>query len=450
MNKITLKNFRCFHDEQKMRLAPLTLLVGENSTGKTSFMAMIRALCYTASGFLTPNFKREPYDLGSFDDIAHRRGAKGSQATTFSAGFEISPPHKTDIFQKSEPYKFGVTFEKKGTTPVPVTKNLSCGKLSIVENIASKHWTLCVHTSKGSWKQQLPINEHSKLTPSNRWRPFIDFMFALDSTLKEPEKAKLMPLAGSPAFPNKDSDLLQTLAVYSRLVIQEPPFASAPVRSKPRRTYDPARLTRDPEGDYVPMYLASLSFQDEARWEKLKDKIETFGRNSGLFNEIFIKPLGKKDSEPFQIQLRKFGGKRKGPKRNLIDMGYGVSQVLPLITELLRQDSPNVFLLQQPEVHLHPSAQAALGTLFCQIAAQKGRQLIVETHSDYLLDRVRMEVRDGTAKLKPDDVSILYFERDDLDVKIYSIRLDKEGNVLDAPNSYRKFFMDETKRSIGI
>lgn len=452
MNKITLKNFRCFHDEQKVRLAPLTLLVGENSTGKTSFMAMIRALCDTAAGFLTPDFKREPYDLGSFDEIAHHRGAKGGQADTFSAGFEIPLSSETKPLLGNTPYKFKVTFKKKGTTPIPVEKNLSCGDFSIEEKLKSKQqkWTLRVRTSRGSWRQELPIDEYSRFISSDQWMPFMNFMWALSTTRKEPEKIELIPSPDSPAFTVEDSKALERLAFSGERFIQGPPSASAPVRSKPRRTYDPARLTRDPEGDYVPMYLASLSFQDEAAWKKLKDKLETFGRSSGLFNEILIKPLGKKDSEPFQIQLRKFGGKRKGPKRNLMDMGYGVSQVLPLITELLSEDSPNVFLLQQPEVHLHPSAQAALGTLFCQIAAQKGRQLIVETHSDYLLDRVRMEVRDGTAKLKPDDVSILYFERDDLDVKIHSIRLDEEGNVLDAPNSYRKFFMDETKRFIGI
>ena len=108
-----------------------------------------------------------------------------------------------------------------------------------------------------------------------------------------------------------------------------------------------------------------------------------------------------------------------------------------------------MFLLQQPEVHLHPQAQAALGTLFCSVAAG-GRQLVVETHSDYIIDRVRMDVRDQTTGLKPEDVSILYFEPRDLDVKIHSIRIDQAGNVLDAPLSYGKFFMAETRRSIGL
>ena len=136
-------------------------------------------------------------------------------------------------------------------------------------------------------------------------------------------------------------------------------------------------------------------------------------------------------------------------------MGYGVSQVLPVITELLRPDTWNpfselsIFLLQQPEVHLHPSAQAALGSLFCQLAGPE-RQLVVETHSDHLLDRVRMDVRDDKASLKPDDVSVLFFERGELDVHIHSLRLDDIGNVLDAPPSYRQFFMEETRRSLGL
>ena len=123
--------------------------------------------------------------------------------------------------------------------------------------------------------------------------------------------------------------------------------------------------------------------------------------------------------------------------------------MLPVITELLRRDAPYMFLLQQPEVHLHPSAQAALGSLFCQVAGPQ-RQLVVETHSDHLLDRVRMDVRDGTTGLRPEDVSILFFERGDLDVRIHSLRLDKEGNVLDAPQSYRQFFMEETQRSLRL
>ena len=98
---------------------------------------------------------------------------------------------------------------------------------------------------------------------------------------------------------------------------------------------------------------------------------------------------------------------------------------------------------------MHPSAQAALGSLFCSIAATS-IQLMVETHSDHLLDRVRMDVRDRKTELKAEDVSILFFEPGELDVTIHSLRLDDDGNVLDAPPTYRQFFMDEVQRSIGL
>ena len=229
-----------------------------------------------------------------------------------------------------------------------------------------------------------------------------------------------------------------------------PPFAGAPVRSRPRRTYDPVRPSRDPEGEYIPTYLASLSLRSQGEWSRLKSVLEDFGDASGLFDEISIKSLGKTEGTPFQVQIRKFGKRLKGPPRNLIDVGYGVSQALPVITELLRDDSPQMFLLQQPEVHLHPSAQAALGSLFCSIAADTNRQIIVETHSDYLIDRVRMDVRDKKTSLQPEDVSILFFERDELDVNMHSIGVDEHGNILNAPPSYGRFFMEETRRSIGL
>ena len=61
-----------------------------------------------------------------------------------------------------------------------------------------------------------------------------------------------------------------------------------------------------------------------------------------------------------------------------------------------------------------------------------------------------MDIRDKRTPLKAEDVSILYFERDELDVNIHSIRVDEDGNVHDAPLGYRRFFMEEMRRSIGL
>ena len=255
-------------------------------------------------------------------------------------------------------------------------------------------------------------------------------------------------------IPEGDAERLFALAASlehasNRRRYSDPPFAGAPVRSTPKRTYDPSRPFQDPSGEYIPTLLVNMSRRDQREWVRLKEALEEFGKGSGLFDEISIELLGKTEGSPFQLHVRKFGGKLKGRKRNLIDVGYGVSQALPVLTELLREDHSSMFLLQQPEVHLHPSAQAALGSLFCKIASWD-RQLLVETHSDHLLDRVRMDVRDRKTDLKPDDVSILYFEPEGLDVKIHSLTLDENGSVMNAPIGYRRFFMEEMTRSIGF
>ena len=459
MDIITLKGFRCFQEEQTARLAPLTLLVGENSTGKTSFMAMIRALWDLAYGSRAPDFKEAPYDLGSFDEIAHHRGAKGGKETRFEAGFESTPMRRRTRRGKAVangPYRFGVTFGRMGTIPVPVLRRLARGRYWVEERfLEGQDWQFRAGTSKGIWQRQERGSLRNALSSLNE--PVIrSFRLSLRGYDGSPEKV-FSALDETPLMTMKELESLDRFvfefyidrAFHNIYGEEGRPFASAPVRSRPSRTYDPARPAPDPEGAYVPMYLASVYYRDKSAWADLKDKLETFGKASGLFDEILVKPLGRREAEPFQVQVRKFDGRFKGPHRNLIDVGYGVSQALPIMTELLRQEAPSTFLLQQPEVHLHPRAQAALGSLFCRIASS-GRRLIVETHSDHLLDRVRMDVRDGIAGLKPEEVSILFFERRGLDVHIRSLKLDEHGNVLDQPEGYRRFFMEETQRSLGL
>lgn len=432
MDQITLRDYRCFHGEQTARLAPLTLLVGENSTGKTSFMAMLRALWQVAYGSAVPDFKEQPYDLGSFEEIAHHPSVGAKRVTEFSAGF------RQRRRRGGGDISFDVTFGKRGTVPVPIRRQLANEQVRLeTREDGPRIETICA-TTEHSWrrKAEYMATSDSHLLP-------LYMLFSGFSREQDPSMDQEVTTA--------ITRLRRSLLTFGPQRVRNVPFASAPVRSRPRRTYDPARATRDPEGDYVPMYLASTFTQDKDGWDALKSRLEEFGKSAGLFDEITIKTLGRREGEPFQVRVRRFVGRRKGPSRNLVDVGYGVSQVLPLITELLRPDGPSTFLLQQPEVHLHPSAQAALGSLFFA-TANRQRQLVVETHSDYIIDRVRMDLRDrtGPQALGPADVSVLYFERDALGVRIHSLSIDRNGNIVGAPDGYGAFFMQETRRSIGL
>ena len=460
MEQVFLKNYRCFRDEQSARLAPLTLLVGENSTGKTSFMALVRALLGLTNDVpidlsRVSIFNSPPYDLGSFDEVVHYRGPSTRQVKTFQAGYVSPVLLGARVSDDTDRIRVEYTFGKNETGPTPTRMRLSTADAWVQLSLLPKRSaTLSFGTPNGSWKLK---GEHRVLKHPAHVRHVHGFFFvfswleAFIESTEEAFKRNFVPPDGSHQPTQEDRDALDCILGMARRFAYSPSqgVASAPVRSKPQRTYDPSPYVRDPEGTYVAMYLANMSFSNPDHWQNLKRNLERFGKSSGLFDELAVRHFGKKDTEPFQVQVRQFGSRLKGPQRNLIDVGYGVSQVLAVVTDLIGQDIGSVFLLQQPEVHLHPSAQAALGSFFCQIASSN-HQLVVETHSDHILDRVRMDVRDQVCLLNPKDVSILYFERNELDVRIHSLRLDEDGNILDAPDSYRNFFMKETKRSLGL
>jgi hypothetical protein len=242
------------------------------------------------------------------------------------------------------------------------------------------------------------------------------------------------------------TELVETLA-YGLHPSMRPssPSAFSPVRTHPRRTYDSVKEDRAPEGDHVPFVLArSHSKIDKRDWKALKDALERFGQASGLFKHIQVKSFGKKPSGPFQIKITV-----DGPPANLIDVGYGISQSLPLIVDILLGRSGSTFLVQQPEVHLHPRAQAELGSFFSALAHSESKRFLIETHSDHLLDRIRLEVRRGTF-IKKEDVSILYLERRKAEVGIQKIELDDMGNIVHVPKGYRRFFLEEERKIMGL
>lgn len=442
LTKITAKDFRCFRSAEA-RLAPLTLLVGENSTGKTSFLALVRALLDSGYGLQVPDFREAPYDLGTFRDIAHSRGARGGSARTFSASFEArrGPRAKT--------HRYEVTFRERAAFAVPSVHRYASAKNAFVEREAD----FGIETPRGKWtgaysETGMPFRrgEAFSIPP---W--FLLHELAAPGQEADARRQRLRGENGT-ASPPSHSDLKavwQALRSFAAVWPSERPYCSAPVRTRPLRTYDPLKLAPDPEGENIPTYLANLSVREKGHWEGLRDLLVSFGSSAGLFDELRVNRLAGSAGGPFQIQVRKHAFGKKGPWRNLIDVGYGVSQTLPFLTELNRPDGAETFLLQQPEVHLHPRAQAEFGSLLCRVAAS-GRQVIVETHSDHLWDRVRMDVRDGKTDLKPKDVSLLFFDRGDLDVKIHSLEFDGVGAVIGAPEGYREFFLEELDRSITV
>lgn len=488
MDGFTVGNFRCFGDEQSARIAPITLLVGDNSTGKTSILALIRALWDVFYADRVPDFGEPPFYLGGFNEIVHNNGNESERPQSFTAGFTISSsnsdqrdeqatlfeagtnpatdPDKSTVESDEQAtlFKASVEFGSQAMAPIPVRRSISRNGCSVIQSFDDRGvQTFTVSTPRGKWRiHETNRDNHSHLDRVNGIiLPIQEVSWMLSSFAEDKHNSvKFETLDESPKITERDVMRVRHLA-YSAISLywarrgpyrrSGRPAASASVRSRPRRTYDPTWNQSDPEGGHVPTYLSQIALKEPEAWKRLKSRLESFGKHSGLFDEIRVHQLGSTASEPFQIQVRKSNAACKNPFRNLIEVGYGVSQVLPTVTELLRDDNPPMMLLQQPEVHLHPSAAAALGTLLCEIAADKerDRRIVVETHSDFIIDRVRMAARDGVSGIKPEDIAILYFERRGPGVRIHTISVDELGNLLDVPAGYRKFFMEESRRFLG-
>lgn len=132
--------------------------------------------------------------------------------------------------------------------------------------------------------------------------------------------------------------------------------------------------------------------------------------------------------------------------QDLDDVGYGVHSALRLLSALYGQKQPTTFLLQHPEMHLHPSTQANLA----QIMADSKHKFLIETHSDHIIDRFRVCVMEG--ELEPDEVSIAHcaLRVDGKSSQIHNLGMDEDGNLSNVPSGYRSFFMEETKRLLGF
>lgn len=460
--KIGIKDFRCFHEPSAVVIRPINLLIGENSAGKTSFLAATRFLLELFRRGAQPSFNREPFHLGSFDQIAHYRGGRFGRAKLFSFEIEDDVPRSLrsirdpDLFHGMDPppkipaqYKLNVSFRDYKSQPT----------IDAIDFRAGDYWFNCQFGEKLSLRIGTPstkefyfedMGRRERVDAAQYGLSYVEFLLRdLRYVIRRDEEIAKDELTDKDVLKSPSKQFFEEVRYLSEIYrrvqnsLPEEVYASAPVRSKPERTYNLADFVHSPDGGHMPFVLAQLHSFDPRKSKEIEDAMAAFGKASGLFDRVQVRQIGNSNNGPFQLIVN-----LPGRKSNIIDVGYGVSQALPIIADLLRMNS-TMFLFQQPEVHLHPKAQAELGTFFAKVTKQRRHTLFVETHSDYLLDRIRMEVRKGE-NIRPQDVSVLYFARSDHDVEIHSLEFDKNGNIIGAPEGYRNFFLREEMRSLGL
>ena len=126
-----------------------------------------------------------------------------------------------------------------------------------------------------------------------------------------------------------------------------------------------------------------------------------------------------------------------GVESSLADVGFGVSQVLPVITILLMAPLGSIVLLEQPELHLHPNAQSALADLLIHVADKRNLQLIIESHSEHIVRRLQRRIAEGeSTSAKPENIKMYFCQSDPAGSIAAEVEIDRFGQIPIWPENF--------------
>lgn len=414
MKKVYLKNYKGFNSEI-IELRDVNFLVGENSTGKTSFLKAINLLSSKEE------FNNIENQLGYFDEIL----SKNSRDKFFQLGFE----KESEKFDSKIKEKFRILFnfvESNSNSEVSYLKvTIANFDVLIKFDGDSFDYNMKPQTNNNFKEWVNDINFTGKIVKRPYFRVSSNYSLVIniiEFELKSELKDYQISYAGINFYDN-----------YKWL---------APIRAKAQRIYESYNVNFSPEGNHIPILLKKI-FSSANKNQKFNSTLKKFGTDSNLFDEIEIKKFGNNGSSPFEIIV-----KYKNVEVKLPNTGYGVSQVLPIVIEIL-SNKGTTFSIQQPEVHLHPKAQSAFGSFLFTSAQNDNNVFIIETHSDFTINKFRYNL--STSKKTKFKSQVLFFERNSIENKIVSINIKGNGEYEnDLPDSYKDFFIDEELKLLEI
>ena len=429
--KLFLENVRSFEGWHEIPISPATILLGENSAGKSTLLGMLAVAHQSGFPFRGNFFNQFPFEFGGYKTLA--TGKK--TVKYFSVGLEALVHPVFPV--RSKPDKLvssGVIAAFRENDGLPVVCHVFAWMDDVAFSFCEKEFEFLDRRKQIALPANLVV-ESATQQESSQQGLLVNQLFRLLDEKSEKRASRAGDRRGD--RDEKFGYLVHHMTAGRFMGWGAPTaMAFAPMRSRPKRTYDQLSDEFSPEGDHVPLLLARATDPNNRQAKALHDAIKVFGAYSEMFTDVDVKQLGRGSGDPFQVQVS-MGSK----KTNLMDVGYGVSQILPLIIDAQRASPETTLLLQQPEVHLHPKAQAALGSMIKDWVSKSKKTVVVETHSDYLVDRLRLEVKQG--KLNPTDLKIFFLEKTGSQTKLHALAIDGQGNVLDAPEGYRDFFLRE-------
>lgn len=465
MKSFSISNIKAFKEEADIEIKPITILVGRNSCGKSSlirFPAVIsQSLLSDADASIM--FFGKNIDYGNYEDVVFGHDIK--KKVSFSLTYDCVPDYFGSSMLNNNYLKKVLTGKNEIALCVTLRRY---SKRLIVDAFEMKVNGVTVLYLNRSVREiynmtLFDYSSKSKITTFTakhvRFFKFIPYISVVDlfddmleafcdaNKLDLQDRAKLKKMKknviGSYLIPDEKKEYGDNTEIVEKLVewCEIVDFCSVlsfnvriqalneagltyyvgPFRESPNRVYRDVEHRVDTVGAKGEDTSAMLK-NDYMHGKKIiNDTSEWFEKSMNY--GVNVKEIG---SGLYKILVKK----DDGTQDNLIDVGYGISQVLPIVAQVMKikagdtkagfyissaQKTSSTFIVEQPELHLHPDAQAELASLFVDAVTSKNKELnvIIETHSEHMIRKLQTLVADNNVKISNDDVKIYYIDKNE-------------------------------------
>jgi len=426
LSRLRLRNFKSWEDTGDLALRPITAFFGANSSGKTSLLQALLLLKQTSESSDPAEVfhfggGEAPVNLGDFENILHRHDL--SRRVEISLDWTTDKPvvirgwERREI-AKSSSLGFTVTAEQdrmgpRRTAVAEMSYRVGESRFGMRRN--GRGYTLF---GEGSDYRFVRREGRSwPLPPPVRCYGFPD------------EVGTYYRNAGFLA--ERGYDFAKLLRRIQYL---------GPLRAYPERRYywtggEPADMGRAGEAAVAAILAArdrgrNISRGRGHKKRSLEEHVASWFRDLGLIHDFSVEPLSE-GAQVFQVVARKTADSASVP---ITDIGFGVPQILPVLVLCFYAAEGSTIILEQPEIHLHPAIQAGLADVLIEAARHRRVQIIVESHSEYLLRRLVRRVADET--LPSDRVGLWFCEWGEASSTITALEMDTYGAVANWPDEF--------------
>jgi len=440
LTHLRIKNFKAWKDTGAIRLAPLTVIFGANSAGKSSLGHLLLGLKQTA---LLTDRRRALHlgdansliDLGTFADCLHGHDLKAK--LEFELGWRLPQPGEfRDPLHPRKPYVGNrIQLESVLRADSRGLPELERFRYELQDQQGDRQ-LFVEHGLREGGKAYLDVEPMRLLQKQGRKWP-----------IEPPEKFYRFSDVTLARYQNADS--LSEFALETERLLAGLTYLG-PLREHPKRTYSWAGDSVPDVGARGEFAIAALlaAAQDKRmlnrgyrkKRERFDEFIASWLRDLGVIHSFTVKPVGSGRKE-YEVLVR---ANESAPEVKLTDVGFGVSQVLPALVQAFYAPANSTVWMEQPEIHLHPQVQAELADAFISaVQAYEGGQprnvqLIVESHSEHFLMRLQRRIAEEV--IRPDEVAVYFANRGDKSLDLESLRLDSYGDIENWPDN---FFGDE-------